>query len=146
MARTFHYTLDRRIVNALIMWSLRRGGAPGAYFLLTVPGRRSGRPHSVPVVRVERSGQRWLAAPYGVTDWVRNVRAAGQVTLTRAGQSQDWAATEVSPEEAAPVLQQYLREFPITAAYFDVRPDAPIEDFVAEARTRPVFALLPVDK
>ena len=145
MARKFKFTLDRKLINALIVWNLRRGGAPGAYFLLTVPGRKSGRPHSVPIVLVEWDGRRWLAAPYGVVDWVRNARAAGRVKLTRSGQSRDWALREVPPEAAAPVLKQYLKDFPITAAYFDARADAPVEEFVAEARTRPVFELLPVN-
>ena len=55
--------------------------------LLTVPGRRSGRPRSTPVTLVEEDGQRWLVAS-GPAGWVTNARAAGQVELSRGRRSE----------------------------------------------------------
>jgi hypothetical protein len=63
------------------------------------------------------------------------------------GDLQPWAAhesvtiAELGPEEAAPVLKQYVTEIPITRPFFDVKPDAPSEAFVAEAHRHPVFRI-----
>src|SRR5205809_7022869 len=89
----------RRTADRARTAGLRRGKGPPGICLLIVPGRRSGRPHSTPVTVVEHDGARWLVAPYGEVGWVRNVRAAGRVTLTR-GRSEELTAVEVGPEEA----------------------------------------------
>ena len=141
MARPFQFTFDRRVINAIIKWLLKHGMKPDSYFLLTVIGRKSGKPHSVPVVIVEREAKQWLAAPYGVVDWVKNARAAGTVTLSRGHLNQDYAIQELPPQEAAPILKQYLQQFPITKPYFDAKPDSPLDEFVLEANSRPVFEL-----
>ncbi len=51
-------------------------------------GRKSDQPHTVPVTLIEQDGQRWLVAPYGVVQWVRNIQAAGMATLTRGRRSE----------------------------------------------------------
>lgn len=144
MARIFRFTFDRRIVNAIIKWLLKLGLEPDSYYLLTVTGRKSGKPRAVPIVIVEKESQQWLAAPYGVVDWVKNARAAGYVTLTRGNLNQDFFIEELPPQEAAPVLKAYLWQFPITQPYFDARPDSHLDDFVLEAKSRPVFKIMPV--
>lgn len=63
MAKTYRHTLPRRLANALMHGLLRIGVAPKTTVLLTVPGRRSGKPHSTPVTLVEEGGQRWLVRP-----------------------------------------------------------------------------------
>ena len=141
MARPFRYTLDRRIINRLIIWLLKLGLKPDSYYLLTVTGRRSGKPHTVPVVIIEDGGTRWLVAPYGVVDWVKNARVAGVVTLTRGKRSQNFAFRELSPRQAAPVLKVYIEKFPITAPYFDSNPNSSLDEFELDARSRPVFEL-----
>ena len=80
MMRPFQYSFDRRIVNRIITWQLKLGIAPSIYYLLTVAGRKTGNPHSVPVVLVEEKENRWLVAPYGEVDWVKNARVSGMVT------------------------------------------------------------------
>ena len=75
--------LWRRSVNRMIRVMLRLGVSPPHTHLLTVRGRKSGYPHSTPVTLVEGARKRWLVAPYGEVGWVRNARAAEQVTLTR---------------------------------------------------------------
>ena len=67
--------------NSLTTPLLRAGVklvGPGNYpmYLLTVRGRKSGQPRTVPIVLLEQHGQRYLAATYGMVDWVRNLRAA----------------------------------------------------------------------
>lgn len=144
MARPFKYTLDRRIVNRIIVWLLKSGRAPSSYYLLTVNGRISGKPHSVPVVLVEEGDKRWLVAPYGEADWVKNARASGRLKLSRGTRSEDWGFHELSPEGAAPVLKKYLQQNTITKPYFDARADSALDEFVRDARSRPVFELIRV--
>jgi len=139
MARTYQVSVATRIRDAFIMALLRAGVNMGTTSLLTVHGRRSGQPHSVPVVLMVRDGQRWLVAPYGVVQWVRNIRAAGTATLTCGRRSEMIAVTELSAQQAAPVLKQYLSRVAIVRPYFDVTQDSSLEDFVQEAPHHPVF-------
>ena len=143
MAKSYRLTPLRRIANGLMRLLLRLGLAPRTTVLLTVPGRRSGTPRSTPVTLVEEDGQRWLVAPYGPAGWVRNARAAGQVELSRGRRSGPVRLKKLVPEEAAPILKVYLERVPITRAYFDAAPDAPLAAFVAEATRHPVFQVDP---
>lgn len=143
MARSFRYTADRQIVNTILIPLLKLGLAPRVYSLLTTKGRRTGRPHSVPVTLIREGARSWLVAPYGAVDWVKNARASGEVRLSYGSMVSHCRTQELPPEDAAPILRTYLRMFPITRAYFSVPPDASIEAFIQEAQTRPVFALEP---
>jgi deazaflavin-dependent oxidoreductase (nitroreductase family) len=82
--------LTRKVLNPLMM----RSGLGGAV-TLTVPGRRTGIPRKVPVIPVEVAGSRYLVSPYGETEWVRNLRAAGRGELTRKGHAESVTAREV---------------------------------------------------
>src|SRR5688572_3968670 len=84
MTPMYRVTPRVRLVNWLMSMLLKFGSIPDTTYLLTVRGRRSGRDHTTPVTLLEEGGRCWLVAPYGVVRWVRNARAAGQVTLTRA--------------------------------------------------------------
>ena len=142
MAGIYRLSLPRRLTNALVR-PLIHVGLSGQMQLLLVPGRRSGRIYSTPVKVVERDGARWLVAPYGERNWVKNARAAGWVELRRGRRTVRFGVVEVGAEEAAPVLREYLRSTPVTRKFFDVRADSPLEAFVAEAPRHPVFRLEP---
>jgi len=141
VAATYRLTPSRRAANRLVRFLLRLGLMPGPTYMLTVPGRRSGRPLSTPVTLVEDGGTRWLVAPYGDVAWVRNARAAGRITLSRGRHSESLPIRELDPAEAAPVLQRYVTRVPITRPYFDAKPDSPLAAFIAEAPRHPVFRL-----
>jgi|SRR5215211_8872564 deazaflavin-dependent oxidoreductase (nitroreductase family) len=111
--------------------------------ILTVRGRKTGRRHATPVLLLIDGDRRWLVAPYGEREWVKNARVAGEVELTRARKTTRHGVEELDPEEAAPVLRQYLRTTPIVKRFFDVTADAPLEAFAAEAQRHPVFRLDP---
>ena len=143
MARRYRSAAWRRLLNRFTAAAARRGRGPKQVRLLTVAGRRSGRPHTTPVNLVEAQGERWLVAPYGPVEWVRNLRAAGRATLERGGRVEVVGAVEVGPGEAAPILRRYIADTPITRPYFDVTVDSPIEAFAAEAGRHPVFRLVP---
>jgi len=137
---TFHMTRGRRIGDAVIGTFIRAGLVPNSY-MLTTKGRRTGQLHTTPVTLVERDGRRWLVAPYGPVSWVYNARAAGRVSLHRRGDRLECTVREVSPEEAGPVLKDYIKTARPTRPYFDAAPDASVEQFVAEADRHPVFEL-----
>jgi deazaflavin-dependent oxidoreductase (nitroreductase family) len=142
VARTYRLGAARRLVNILYLGLARRGLAGPHTYVLTVRGRSSGRAYSTPVILVETAEGRWLVAPYGEVSWVRNVRAAGEATLTRAGRRETLQVAEEEPPAAAPVLRHYLAEVRVTRPYFDVAPDDSLEAFAAEAPRHPVFRLL----
>jgi deazaflavin-dependent oxidoreductase (nitroreductase family) len=141
MAATYRLSPARRAANRLVRLLLKLGLMPGSTYLLTVPGRRTGRPFSTPVTLVEEGGDRWLVAPYGDVAWVRNARAAGQITLTRGRHAETVPIRELSATDAAPVLQRYVTRVPITRPYFDATPDSALAAFIAEASRHPVFHL-----
>ncbi len=141
MARKFRMDLTRKIVDRLMIWLIRRDRGPQYYYLLTVPGRRTGRLYTKPVALIKKEENQWLVAPYGSVDWVKNARAAGEVTISRGNKRATLAIHELPPEESAPILKEYLQKYPITAPYFNAKPDSPLKVFESEAKTRPVFLL-----
>jgi deazaflavin-dependent oxidoreductase (nitroreductase family) len=141
MAATYRLSGWRRLLNGMVRTLLQVGLGPRHTYLLTVRGRRSGTPFSTPVTLVEEGTQRWLVAPYGAVAWVRNARAAGQVTLSRGRHTETVAIVELGPAESAPVLKRYVTEVPITRPFFEARPNSPLEAFAAEAPRHPVFCI-----
>ena len=141
MSQSYRLNVSRRVLNALMRALLRVGLAPTGTYLLTVRGWRTGTLHSTPVTLVEREDGRWLVAPYGAVGWVRNARAAGRVRLSRGRRSEDLQIDEVSGDEAAGVLQTYVRNVRIVRPYFDAAPDSPVGTFRAEISRHPVFRL-----
>jgi deazaflavin-dependent oxidoreductase (nitroreductase family) len=141
VAATFEQTRLRRLGNRLVAPLARLGLAGRRTHVLTVTGRKSGRRYSTPVQLVFRDGERWLVAPYGAVEWVKNARAAGAVELTRARRTERVRIEEVGPDESAPVLREYLRGTPIVRPFFEAGPDAPLDAFAAEASRHPVFRL-----
>ncbi|HEU4342287.1 MAG TPA: nitroreductase/quinone reductase family protein [Candidatus Binatia bacterium] len=142
MAWRYRLGFWRRLVNRIVSALLRVGISPSHTYLLTVRGRKTGRPHSTPVTLLEENGERWLVAPYGEVGWVRNARAAGQVILGRARRSETVRIVELSPEDAAPVLKKYLARLPVVRPFFDVTPRSEMADFVTEASRHPVFRVV----
>ena len=64
-ASAYHPSRARSWTDAIMTWPLRRGRGPGFLRLLTVTGRISGQPRTIPVAPVQRDGQVWIVAPYG---------------------------------------------------------------------------------
>jgi deazaflavin-dependent oxidoreductase (nitroreductase family) len=147
MTNTLHRTFVDRLNDGFIATLLRLGVKIGTASLLTVRGRKSGQPHTVPVLVMEQDGQRWLVAPYGVVQWVRNIRAAGTAMLTHGRHSETIAVTELSAWEAAPVLKQYLalQRAADIQKNFDATKDSPVEAFEREAARHPVFSITTVE-
>lgn len=144
MAKKYRVTPTIRFFNRLMTFMIRRGIAPRTMHVLTVRGRKSGKDYSTPVSLLIREGQRFLVSPYGEVSWVRNARAAGEVTITRGAKHERLHLRELAPREAAPYLKAYVSTEDIVQPYFAAAPDAPLEAFEAEAPAHPVFELLPI--
>ncbi len=130
------------MVNAFMTTAIRAGVSPKPFQLLTTSGRKSGQRRTTPVTLVASNGTRWLVSPYGNVSWVHNVRANNTVALRRGRHTETLTAEAVDSQTAGLVLQQYLREVPITAPYFDAVADDPVARFVEEAPRHPVFRLV----
>ena len=143
MAKTYRRHLGTRLINSWFRTLTKLGlGAPYRH-LLTVRGRKTGRPHSTPVDVIEAGGDRWLVAGYGPANWVLNTRAAGEVTLNRGGHAQSYKVEEAAAEDAIPVLRKYIAEIRVTRLYFDAAPNASDEAVAAELAKHAVFRLIP---
>lgn len=94
--------LTRHVANPLAM---RLGGRGVA--TLTVAGRHTGHPRRVPVIPVDVGEKRYLVSPYGESDWVRNLRAAGTGELSRKGHTENFYAAEVPPEQREAIITRY---------------------------------------
>jgi deazaflavin-dependent oxidoreductase (nitroreductase family) len=142
MTKTYHVNVADRMEAAVITRLLRAGVKLRTTSLLTVRGRKSGQPHTVVVLLVEHDGERFLVAPYGVVQWVRNMRSAGTATLTRGRRSEAISVRELEAKEAAPVLKQYLQQVSGgVRSYFDTTKDSPLENFERETARHPVFQI-----
>jgi hypothetical protein len=93
--------LTRKVINPLVS-VLRTGGVA----TLTVAGRATGAPYRS--CRSPWTGQH-LVSPYGESDWVRNLRAAGKGELHGRGERETFEATEVPVEERAAIITAYRR-------------------------------------
>lgn len=140
--KPYRLSAGRRAVNALVRPLARLGLAGSKTYLLTVPGRSTGKLWSTPVSIVSERGDRWLVAPYGDRNWVKNARAAGWVELRRGRSRERLVIEELAPLEAVPVLREYYRSGRVTRPFFDVSLDSPDEAWLAEAPRHPVFRLI----
>jgi deazaflavin-dependent oxidoreductase (nitroreductase family) len=146
MARKpYRRSLWRRGVNALVRPLAKLGLTGPRTHLLTVPGRSSGKLWSTPVSIVRMGDERWLVAPYGERNWVKNTRAAGWVELRRGRRRERLAVRELAPEAAVPALREYYRLGRVTRPFFDVSLESSEEEWLAEAPRHPVFVLEPAE-
>ncbi|MHA6618251.1 nitroreductase/quinone reductase family protein [Pseudonocardia sp. DLS-67] len=93
-------------LNKVLMAVQRTGLGMKELPVLTVPGRRSGKPRSTPLSVLEHEGQRFLLEGFPGADWARNVRsAAGRATLTTGKRHEQVRLVELDAQEALPVLR-----------------------------------------
>lgn len=119
------------------------GWTPKQMITLEVRGRKSGEPRSVVVNSVEVNGQKYLVAPRGETEWVRNARAANGEAVIRHGKRTRIRLEEIPVEERGPIIKTYLpKNAMATKKHFGVEPDAPLEDFQRIAPDHPVFRIV----
>jgi deazaflavin-dependent oxidoreductase (nitroreductase family) len=137
-------TLPERLFNKVFGVLVGLGLGPRDYYLLQTRGRTSGRLRSTPVNVVDVDGRRYLVAPRGRTQWVRNVEAGSTVVLKSGRRRATYRVRSLGEAERPVVLQAYLARFgSFVQRYFPVPAGSPPSAFVAVAGNYPVFELLP---
>ncbi|MDE3206988.1 MAG: nitroreductase family deazaflavin-dependent oxidoreductase [Acidobacteriota bacterium] len=134
----------RNVLNRLVAGATRAGVSILGSRELEVRGRRSGQTRRTPVNLLDLDGARYLVAPRGETEWVRNVRAAdGAITLRRGRHRESFRAVELVDEAKAPVLRAYLRRWKFEVGMFfeGVGPDSSDAELTAAGSRHPVFVL-----
>jgi deazaflavin-dependent oxidoreductase (nitroreductase family) len=135
--------LTGRFFNATVAWLTRRGISVWGSRVLYVRGRTSGQWRSNPVNVLSYDGRRYLVAPRGQTQWVRNLRVAGGGELRVGRRVEQFTATELPDAEKAGVLREYLRRWKFeVGVFFDgVNADAPDSKLLEIAPGYPVFLI-----
>ena len=112
--------------------------------VLYVRGRSSGEWRSTPVNLLTHRGERYLVAPRGTTQWVRNLRAAGGLGELHLGRRvEPFRATELGDDAKPDVLRAYLKRWKMEIGVFfnGVGPDASDDKLREIAPGYPVFQI-----
>jgi len=132
-----------RAFNRLFGFLVSLGFGLKHNYLLQVRGRKSGRLFSTPIDLLETGGKRFLVAPRGRTQWVRNAEAAGEVTLKKGRSQQTYGLRPLADAEKPALLKAYLDSFKTTVQrYFPVPAGSAAERFASIAANYPVFELI----
>ena len=133
-----------RVFNRAFGALVGLGLAPRDYYLLQVRGRKSGRVYGTPVSLVTLHGVRFLVAPRGRTQWVRNAEASNEISLKRGSRRRRFRLRALSDADKPPVLVAYLERYrAVVQRYFPVPAGSPSGAFAEIAARYPVFELLP---
>ena len=137
-------------LNPLVRRLLRIGMPMGPNALLTVRGRTSGELRSFPITLMETGGRRYVFSAFGDVNWVHNLRAAGVATLKRGRRSEPVVAVGLSPDAAAPILQDTFATVlkvkgfgPMIGGWYGVTSESTPADYLASALVHPGFELRP---
>ena len=133
---------SRRIFNPAVARLTRWGISLKGSRILEVRGRTSGETRSTVVNLLTVDGVRYLVAPRGETQWVRNIRAdAGRGVLRLGRHAEEFRATEVADDDKTPILRAYLQEWAWEVGrFFDgLTAKSPDADLATAAPGFPVF-------
>ncbi|MBV9094332.1 MAG: nitroreductase family deazaflavin-dependent oxidoreductase [Streptosporangiaceae bacterium] len=135
----------RHVFNPAVAVLTSRGVSILGSRVLAVRGRSSGEWRTTPVNLLDYGGRRYLVAPRGETQWVRNLRAAGTGELRLGRQEEAFRSRELGDDEKVPVLRAYLKRWKSeVGVFFDgVGPDSSDEQIRAIAPGHPAFEVLP---
>src|ERR1700680_323293 len=111
-------------------------------YLLEVRGRKTGRVYSTPIDLLELNGKKFLVAPRGRAQWVRNAEVAGEIALKKGRNVQKFRLRVLSGAEKLDVLKAYLDRFRREVqTYFPIPAGSPVEQFETIADKYPAFEL-----
>lgn len=120
------------------------GVVPSFIYRLEVRGRKSGKLYTTAVNLMELDGKKYLVAPRGRTQWVRNAEATGEVTLKR-GRARKFKLRSLDDSEKPRVLKTYLTNYKSAVGqFFPVKPEADLAAFGEIAAGYPAFELIEV--
>jgi deazaflavin-dependent oxidoreductase (nitroreductase family) len=135
--------LTRNVFNRIVVGLTRLGISVWGSRVLEVRGRKSGEPHQVPVNLLTVDGTRYLVAPRGHTQWVRNLRVAGEGRLLLGRRHERFAASEIADTDKEPILRSYLKRWKWEVGVFFGGVDAysPSEELRRIAPDHPIFRI-----
>ena len=135
----------RYVFNPIVAALTRLGISVLGSRVLRVRGRTSGEWRAVPVNLLTYEGQRYLVAPRGETQWVKNIRKAGGGELRLGRKTESIQVVELSNEEKPDLLRAYLKRWKAEVGVFfgGVSADSPEEDLRRIAPDHPVFRIQP---
>ena len=114
-------------------------------YVLEVRGRKSGKLHTTPVDLLVQGEKRFLVAPRGLTQWVRNAESAGEITLRKGSRTERYRVRPLADSEKPPILKAYLDSFRREVQrFFPIPAGSPEASFAALAPRYPAFELTPV--
>jgi deazaflavin-dependent oxidoreductase (nitroreductase family) len=134
-----------RVFNRVFGFVVGLGWGFSYNYLLQVRGRKSGKLYSTPIDLLEKNGTRYLVAPRGRTQWVRNAEAVGEIVLKKGKLMQRFRLRALSDQEKPEILKAYLDQFrKEVQTYFPVPAGSPVEAFCDLVQSYPAFELVPV--
>jgi deazaflavin-dependent oxidoreductase (nitroreductase family) len=140
-------TAIERFLNRAFGAALVLGIGRGHNRLLEVRGRKTGKVFSTPVNVLEHNGRHYLVASRGETQWARNARASGRVSLKKGLGRREYYVREVALAERAPLLKEFLDRFASSVQRFhEVPSGSPAESHAPYAARHPVFELIEVGR
>jgi deazaflavin-dependent oxidoreductase (nitroreductase family) len=146
-SRTAGAPLWVTIFTPLAKFLMKAGIPLGPNGLVTIRGRKSGVPRTNPVAVIEYSGRRWIWAPWGEVNWVRNLRAAGEATISKHGKTDQVSASELTAEERIGFFRDDLgglaRSIPFGVRFIRAVDGVDLNEPEGAAVGRPVFELHP---
>jgi deazaflavin-dependent oxidoreductase (nitroreductase family) len=133
----------RNVFNRIVVFLTKSGISVWGSRELRVRGRTSGTWRKVPVNLLEHDGQRYLVSPRGTTQWVRNLRVAGNGELRVGRRVEAFDATEVEHDDKVAILRAYLRRWKMEVGVFfeGVDADASDDELRAIGDRHPVFRI-----
>jgi deazaflavin-dependent oxidoreductase (nitroreductase family) len=133
----------KHIFNPLVALFTQLGISVYGSRVLAVRGRKSGEWRTTPVNLLDFDGARYLVAPRGVTQWVRNVRAGSEAELRLGARREPIQLVELADAEKPLLLRVYLQRWKWEVGQFfgGVGPDASEEDIQRIAPNHPIFRI-----
>jgi len=131
------------VFNRIVAGLTRIGVSVYGSRVLAVRGRKSGEWRTTPVNLLDVGGERYLLAPRGVTEWVRNIRASGAGELRVGPRTEAITVLEVPDAEKPGILRAYLRKwwFEVGVFFEGTRADASDAELREIAPKYPVFRI-----
>ena len=131
------------VFNRVVAALTRMGISVAGSRVLEVRGRKTGEPRRVPVNLLTLGSDRYLVAPRGNTQWVRNMRAQGGGVLLLGRRSEPFTAVEIPDGEKASILRAYLErwKWEVGAFFGGVGADSSDEELLRIAPDHPIFRI-----
>jgi deazaflavin-dependent oxidoreductase (nitroreductase family) len=133
----------KNVFNRLVAALTRMGISVAGSRVLEVPGRKSGEPRRTPVNLLTLDDQRYLVAPRGHTQWVRNLRASGSGRLLVGRRAEAFTAVELEDADKPGILRAYLKrwKWEVGAFFGGVGPDSDDAELQRIAPDHPIFRI-----